>query len=34
MQKYGVGRMTAPPVAKDWVKVDLLAAATAAMTKK
>ena len=24
MQKYGVGRMTNPPVAKDWVKLDLL----------
>jgi NitT/TauT family transport system substrate-binding protein len=30
MQKYGVGRMTTPPVAKDWVKLDLLAAATSA----
>jgi NitT/TauT family transport system substrate-binding protein len=29
MQKYGVGRMANPPVAKEWVKVDLLAAATA-----
>jgi NitT/TauT family transport system substrate-binding protein len=27
MQKVGVGKMTAPPVAKDWVKVDLLAKA-------
>ena len=24
MQKYGVGRMTKPPVARDWVKLDLL----------
>jgi len=24
MVKYGVGRMTKPPVAKDWVKLDLL----------
>src|SRR5450830_48645 len=24
MQKYGVGKMTKPPVAKDWVKTDLL----------
>ncbi|MFZ6690607.1 ABC transporter substrate-binding protein [Undibacterium sp. SXout20W] len=24
MQKYGVGRMVKPPVAKDWVKTDLL----------
>jgi NitT/TauT family transport system substrate-binding protein len=30
MQKYGVGRMTTPPVAKDWVKLDLLATATSA----
>lgn len=27
MHKVGVGKMTAPPVAKDWVKVDLLAKA-------
>ncbi len=27
MQKYGVGRMTTPPVAADWVKLDLLEAA-------
>jgi NitT/TauT family transport system substrate-binding protein len=27
MVKYGVGRMEKPPVAKDWVKLDLLAAA-------
>jgi NitT/TauT family transport system substrate-binding protein len=24
MAKYGVGKMTKPPVAKDWVKLDLL----------
>ncbi len=34
MQKYGVGHMTAPPVAKDWVKLDLLSAATATLAKK
>jgi NitT/TauT family transport system substrate-binding protein len=27
MQKYGVGRMAAPPRAADWVKLDLLQAA-------
>ncbi len=27
MQKYGVGKMKNPPVAKDWVKLDLLAKA-------
>jgi NitT/TauT family transport system substrate-binding protein len=27
MQKVGVGKMATPPVAKDWVKVDLLAKA-------
>jgi len=27
MQKVGVGKMAAPPAAKDWVKVDLLAKA-------
>lgn len=27
MMKYGVGKMTKPPVAKDWVKLDLLATA-------
>ena len=27
MVKYNVGRMSAPPVAKDWVKLDLLEAA-------
>ena len=24
MNKYGVGKMTKPPLAKDWVKTDLL----------
>jgi NitT/TauT family transport system substrate-binding protein len=27
MMKYGVGRMTSPPAAKDWVRLDLLRAA-------
>jgi len=27
MQKVGVGKMATPPVAKDWVKLDLLARA-------
>jgi NitT/TauT family transport system substrate-binding protein len=27
MMKYGVGKMTRPPVAKDWVRLDLLAQA-------
>ena len=27
MVKYGIGKMTTPPVAADWVKLDLLAAA-------
>jgi len=27
MVKYGVGKLTAPPVAKDWVRLDLLAMA-------
>jgi NitT/TauT family transport system substrate-binding protein len=27
MAKYGVGRMDKPPAAKDWVRLDLLAAA-------
>lgn len=31
MQKYGVGRMDKPPKAADWVKLDLLAKAKAAM---
>jgi NitT/TauT family transport system substrate-binding protein len=29
MQKYGVGRMSSPPKATDWVKLDLLAKAKA-----
>jgi NitT/TauT family transport system substrate-binding protein len=24
MQKYGIGKMSKPPVAKEWVKTDLL----------
>ncbi len=31
MMKYGVGRMTAPPSAKDFVKLDLLVAARSAV---
>lgn len=27
MKKYGVGKMTKPPIAKDWVRLDLLAKA-------
>jgi NitT/TauT family transport system substrate-binding protein len=27
MVKYGVGKMTSPPRAADWVRLDLLAAA-------
>ena len=27
MVKYGVGKLTAAPVAKDWVRLDLLARA-------
>jgi NitT/TauT family transport system substrate-binding protein len=34
MQKYGVGRMASPPRAADWVKLDLLAAARAALEKR
>lgn len=34
MQKYGVGRMTTPPIAKDWVKIDLLTAAILATAQK
>lgn len=30
MQKYDVGRMKTPPLAADWVRLDLLAAAVAA----
>jgi len=33
MQKYGVGRMSKPPVAADWVKLDLLQAAKTATAK-
>jgi NitT/TauT family transport system substrate-binding protein len=33
MQKYGVGRMEKPPVAKDWVKTDLLENAIKAAAK-
>jgi NitT/TauT family transport system substrate-binding protein len=33
MQKYGVGRMANPPAAADWVKLDLLAEATATHAK-
>ncbi len=34
MQKYGVGRMTNPPKATDWVKLDLLADAKKALGVK
>lgn len=34
MQKYGVGRMTKPPKAADWVKLDLLQKAKSAMKVK
>ena len=34
MQKVGVGKMTTPPVAKDWVKVDLLAKAKKELVAK
>ncbi|MEN3929795.1 ABC transporter substrate-binding protein [Microvirga sp. W0021] len=34
MQKYNVGRMANPPVAKDWVKLDQLEAAKAAIGAK
>jgi NitT/TauT family transport system substrate-binding protein len=34
MQKYGVGRMTKPPRAADWVKLDLLQKAKAALKVK
>ena len=27
MVKYRIGKMTTPPVAKDWVRLDLLAKA-------
>jgi NitT/TauT family transport system substrate-binding protein len=31
MQKYGVGRMAKPPKAAEWVKLDLLSQAKAAL---
>ncbi len=34
MQKYGVGRMTKPPKAADWVKLDLLQKAKATLKVK
>ncbi|MEI7817669.1 MAG: ABC transporter substrate-binding protein [Desulfuromonadales bacterium] len=34
MQKYGVGRMARPPVAADWVKLDLLQKAKATLKVK
>lgn len=34
MVKYGVGKMAKPPVAADWVKLDLLAEAKAALGVK
>ncbi len=34
MQKYGVGRMEKPPVAKEWVKLDLLEQAKKALGAK
>lgn len=34
MQKYGVGRMTKPPKAADWVKLDLLQKAKSALKAK
>jgi NitT/TauT family transport system substrate-binding protein len=34
MVKFGVGRMAAPPAAKDWVKLDLLEAAKKSATVK
>ena len=34
MQKYGVGRMEKPPVAKEWVKLDLLDAAKKSLGAK
>jgi len=34
MQKYGVGRMTKPPRAADWVKLDLLQKAKATLKVK
>jgi NitT/TauT family transport system substrate-binding protein len=34
MQKYNVGRMSKPPVATDWVKLDLLDKAVAKLSEK
>jgi NitT/TauT family transport system substrate-binding protein len=34
MVKYGIGKMTAPPVATDWVKTDLLDQAKKALSIK
>ncbi len=34
MVKYGVGKMTAPPRAADWVKLDLLQQAKAKLGVK
>lgn len=34
MMNYGVGRMAAPPAAKDWVKLDLLQAAQKSVAAK
>ncbi len=33
MQKFGVGRMTTPPKASEWVKTDLLEKALASLKK-
>jgi len=34
MAKYGTGKMAKPPVAKDWVKTDLLEQAKKSMNLK
>jgi len=34
MNKYGVGKMSKPPLATDWVKTDLLAEAKASLNIK
>ncbi|WP_339939416.1 ABC transporter substrate-binding protein, partial [Undibacterium luofuense] len=34
MQKYGIGKMSKPPVAKEWVKTDLLDQAKKALNVK
>jgi NitT/TauT family transport system substrate-binding protein len=34
MNKYGVGKMSKPPLARDWVKTDLLAEAKASLNIK